>query len=91
MNLKMQLFLFSHSKVHIGNKSNGFAHEQLPRLALNLNRFSDHESADFHRQQYQRIIKPVDRECNYLLYLPKFLKFYINKHYFIIKDIQFYH
>ena len=63
-------------------KSNGLAHEQLPRLALDLNRFLDHESADFQRQHYQRIIKPVDRECNYSLFLPKLLKFYINnKHY----------
>jgi hypothetical protein len=62
------------------NKSNGFAHEQLPRSALNPNRFSDHESANFQRQHYQYIIKPVDRECNYLLCLTKFLNFYMNKH-----------
>jgi hypothetical protein len=42
--------IISHSKEDIRYKSNGLANEQLPRLALNLNRFSDHESADFQRQ-----------------------------------------
>ena len=60
--------IISHiSKEDIWYKSNSLAHEQLPRLALNLNRFSDHENTDFQRQHYQRIIKPVDCECNYLL------------------------
>jgi hypothetical protein len=69
-NLKMQLFLIVRNR--LGNKINDSAHEQLPRLPLNLSRFSDHESADFQRQHYQRIIKPVNRECNHLHYLPKF-------------------
>jgi hypothetical protein len=47
--------IISHSKEDIWYKSKGLAHEQLPRLALNLDRFSDHESADFQRQHYRNV------------------------------------